>query len=115
MELYANTKLHIRVSRERSFDGISFYIFQQGENKTYQGEITFKEVKDGQRIEEAFYTSRHESQVNNVAQVLMDDLWECGIRPSEGHGSAGQLKAVENHLKDMRKITFKQLDINEQK
>lgn len=41
------------------------------------------------------------------AQVLMDDLWNAGIRPTEGTGSAGSLKATENHLKDMRKLVFK--------
>ncbi len=28
------------------------------------------------------------------AQVLMDDLWTCGIRPTEGSGSAGSLLAL---------------------
>ena len=46
-----------------------------------------------------------------AAQELMDDLWQAGLRPSEGTGSAGSLKATENHLKDMRKILFKQLDL----
>lgn len=32
------------------------------------------------------------------AQGLMDSLWNAGIRPSEGHGSAGQKAALENHL-----------------
>ena len=45
-------------------------------------------------------------------QVLMDDLWQAGIRPTEGSGSAGSLKATENHLKDMRKIVYKQLDLD---
>ena len=40
------------------------------------------------------------------AQVLIDDLWSCGLRPSEGTGSAGSLKATENHLSDLRKILF---------
>ena len=46
------------------------------------------------------------------AQILIDDLWLCGLRPSEGTGSAGSLKATENHLKDMRKIVFKKLGID---
>lgn len=46
-----------------------------------------------------------------AAQQLMDELWQCGLRPSEGTGSAGSLKATENHLKDMQKIVFKQLKI----
>lgn len=40
------------------------------------------------------------------AQGLMDNLWLCGLRPSEGTGSAGSLKATQGHLEDMRKIAF---------
>ena len=32
------------------------------------------------------------------AQHLMDELWYLGIRPTEGHGSTGQLAATEKHL-----------------
>lgn len=45
------------------------------------------------------------------AQQLMDELWRCGLRPSEGTGSAGSLAATERHLKDMREIAFSQLSI----
>ena len=41
-----------------------------------------------------------------AAQQLIDDLWDCGLRPSEGSGSAGQLAAVERHLKDMQTLVF---------
>lgn len=40
------------------------------------------------------------------AQFLMDQLWECGLRPSEGSGSAGSLLATQKHLDDMRKLVF---------
>lgn len=40
------------------------------------------------------------------AQVLMDDLWHCGLRPSEGTGSAGQLASTQRHLEDMRMLVF---------
>lgn len=46
-----------------------------------------------------------------AAQQLMDELWQCGLRPTEGTGSAGSLKATENHLNDMRKIAFKGIGI----
>lgn len=45
------------------------------------------------------------------AQILIDDLWNCGLRPTEGTGSAGSLKATQNHLEDMRKIVFEKLGI----
>jgi hypothetical protein len=38
------------------------------------------------------------------AQVLMDDLWRCGIRPTEGAGSAGAMAATQKHLEDMTQI-----------
>lgn len=40
------------------------------------------------------------------AQTLMDDLWHAGLRPTEGTGSAGALRAVERHLEDMRTLVF---------
>jgi hypothetical protein len=41
-----------------------------------------------------------------VAQQLMDELWTCGLRPTEGSGSAGSLAATERHLKDMQTIAM---------
>ena len=51
----------------------------------------------------------------DAAQELMDDLWRCGLRPSEGKGSAGQLAAVSYHLEDMRKLVFENLFRKESK
>lgn len=45
----------------------------------------------------------------DAAQQLMDALWDCGLRPTEGIGSAGALAATQAHLKDMRELTFKLL------
>lgn len=45
-----------------------------------------------------------------AAQQLMDDLWICGLRPSEGAGSAGSLRATQDHLADMRKIAFQLME-----
>lgn len=33
----------------------------------------------------------------DAAQELMDRLWTCGLRPSEGTGSAGQASAMHNN------------------
>lgn len=41
------------------------------------------------------------------AQKLMDELWQAGLRPSEGSGSAGSLAATQRHLEDMRSLVFK--------
>lgn len=50
-----------------------------------------------------------------AAQLLMDDLWMAGIRPTEGSGSAGSLAATQRHLEDMRTIAFEKLKIPERK
>lgn len=44
------------------------------------------------------------------AQSLMDELWGCGLRPTEGTGSAGALAATERHLADMRHLATKLLE-----
>ena len=45
------------------------------------------------------------------AQVLMDDLWNAGVRPTEGAGSAGSMRAAQDHIKDLRRVAFKALGI----
>ena len=40
-----------------------------------------------------------------TAQSLMDQLWNCGFRPTEGAGSAGALLATQEHVKDLRMVT----------
>lgn len=39
------------------------------------------------------------------AQMLMEQLWSAGVRPSQAAGSIGQLASVEKHLADMRALT----------
>lgn len=46
------------------------------------------------------------SLTNEAAQQLMDQLWICGLRPTEGTGSAGSLAATERHLEDMRRLSM---------
>lgn len=41
------------------------------------------------------------------AQDFMDRLWDCGVRPTEAKGSAGQLAAVQAHLNDMRALALR--------
>lgn len=37
-----------------------------------------------------------------TAQQLMDALWDCGLRPTQGQQSHGQFAAQGRHLEDMR-------------
>lgn len=79
----------------------------------------FRYRKDKPRIEivEDFKTIRMEedaiappttlfSMLGSQAQELMDDLWRCGVRPTEGAGTAGSMAATQRHLEDMRELVF---------
>lgn len=62
--------------------------------------LHFLTIEPGTRTEPAI-RMEHED-----AQRLMDELWQAGLRPSEGTGSAGSLAATERHLRDMRAVAF---------
>lgn len=48
-------------------------------------------------------------------QELSNRLWELGFRPQQGHGSVGQLAAVQNHLADLKEVNQKLFSILEKK
>ena len=89
------------------WDGIEFYIAdKRGGTLSIATNIEFEEV------DRTVAENRPPVMVlrNEQAQALMDRLWECGLRPSEGTGSAGALAATQKHLEDMRKIAFKYVE-----
>ena len=45
------------------------------------------------------------------AQNLTDELYYCGVRPTDGAGTAGSMKATQNHLEDMRAIVATKLNV----
>jgi len=44
------------------------------------------------------------------AQELMDELWRCGLRPTEGAGSAGAMAVTQAHLKETQRHNQQLLD-----
>lgn len=97
----------IRASHEILYgDVIKLYGFVDvaGSSREVFDEISTREVEDYER------TSHFCAIEMGAAQRLMDDLWNCGLRPTEGRGSAGQLEAVQRHLDDMKKIAFDLLE-----
>lgn len=67
--------------------------------------LTMREVSPSALIEQSTLSLDREA-----AQELMDNLWQCGLRPTEGSGSAGALAATQKHLDDMQKISFELLE-----
>ena len=99
--------MEIRAQNGDWYDGIAFSMGQKKQDGSFGivKNLVLEEYKIGEIIEPSFRLERKE------AQLLMDDLWHCGIRPTEKVGTVGQLKATESHLKDMREIAFKKLNI----
>lgn len=79
-------------------DETELYIFQKVDgHRAYCSNVTLQTVEEG--------VSAPPSPIvidATAAQVLMDDLWNCGVRPTEGTGSAGQSLAQQNHIKDLQ-------------
>jgi hypothetical protein len=71
------------------------------------GRLQFTEVPEGESLEGTAELDRSE------AQELMDMLWACGLRPTQGKQSEGQVAAVERHLADMRTLAFAMLEIKQ--
>ena len=61
-------------------------------------------VDDGNRIPATFCLKPNESQ------VLMDDLWNAGMRPSEILSPVTAEAPLKEHLKDMRSIAMRYVD-----
>jgi len=91
---------------------ISLYLFQehfsgsgQYEGTSYGQTISLKKHEEGTAVQPLTYITK------DCAQGLMDDLWQCGIRPTEGAGTAGSMAATNRHLEDMRVIVASKLSI----
>ena len=87
-------------------DYIRLYAFKRQNKERYAAQkLDWVEAKTNTRAEPFLEIEAQE------AQQLMDDLWDCGLRPSEGTGSAGAMAATQKHLEDMKTITFHALKI----
>ncbi len=99
--------LEIRAHKSSCMFGIEIVFLGRGMNNQIvsAGELIMKDRPKGGLIP----TESRIQLTDTAAQVLMDELWNCGLRPTEGTGSAGSLAATQKHLEDMRTIAFGQL------
>lgn len=94
--------LEVMARREDWSGGISIYMREQtvGRGNQVAAPVTMVDQEPNTIVEPM---ARLPIQ---AAQQLMDELWRCGVRPSEGSGSAGSLAATERHLKDMQAVAM---------
>ena len=95
--------IEIMCRKEYWHDGISLYMRQVtvGEGHTVAQPVVFAPAPRDMSVDPMLHLTIHQ------AQEFMDELWGCGLRPSEGTGSAGAMAAVQAHLADMRTLVFK--------
>lgn len=82
-------------------DGIAIHIAQKSD-----GELSIAQPIEMKVVERGEFHQPAMVLDIRSAQQLMDELWHCGLRPTEGTGSAGSLAATERHLEDMRRLVF---------
>lgn len=93
----------LRIDSHRSWQhqAIELLIHCERDHERYAvSDLTFTRIEPGHML---FPSLRID---NDAAQALMDGLWECGIRPTAGAGTAGAMAATERHLADMRRLAF---------
>ena len=99
-------KTNIRMQRDIFSGNIEIQMVELRRNAIYVAQpLELKEIKEGE------YAPPFLKITPTEAQQMIDELWNCGVRPSEGTGSAGALMATQSHLEDMKKIAFKLMKI----
>ena len=83
-------------------------LFNQGSKELFVGKLAFEKIERGFILEPLL---RIDDEQASTLKILAEDLWKNGIKPQESVSTQGQLQAIDNHLQDMRKITFNKLEI----
>ncbi len=102
------TNLHIYAQRVDFGLRIALYIYRRGSAgvDAVAEPLTLRTITN----QEVGMSHQPTLQLNPTqAQELIDTLWDCGVRPTEGSGSAGALAATQRHLEDMRVLVFQQI------
>lgn len=53
------------------------------------------------------------NNVRDFLQAALDEAWKIGLRPSQYEDQRNELKAVREHLADMRAISFKKIGMDD--
>jgi len=96
--------LSIRAQSAPWYDGVEFLIFDRDQLNKTRGVVSNIEFTT---VEEAEIARPTLTLPIEVVQMLFNDLWQCGLRPTiDKHDSPGELRATKEHLKDLQKLVF---------
>jgi len=108
-----NLTRHMQVAVRRNFAAfgdIEIAVFEHSSNEKGNVAVAMALPLTFQTIDPYDYGIQHVPTMrlpDESAQQLMDGLWNAGLRPKEGSGSAGALAATQKHLEDFRALVFK--------
>lgn len=106
---------HVRAFRSHfAMNGVSVYpmLKRDGDGRYFVKSLEWERGKETASVVDEPLCFHLDT---TAAQELMDDLWNCGIRPTEGAGSAGQSQAQQNHIKDLEKVSDRLLGLLERR
>lgn len=107
----------IRIHAERQAwaisDGVALFIMAKsypegGEPVMRLARLLFEPIDHTYPPPDATVQLRQEE-----AQALMDTLWDCGLRPTDGAGTAGAMAATQAHVKDLQGVMYRLLALVE--
>jgi hypothetical protein len=93
--------LDFHVQRDPSMRGVRLYVTQRdprtGDVSTVRP-LVVEKVPDGEMIPTAACITYE------AADRLIDQLWKEGFRPTDIKDDSGQIEAMKEHIKDLRRI-----------
>lgn len=98
--------ISMRARKRIDFQAVEVLVTTSHPTYAVMSNIEFKKPQEGVGLDSNSFISLRDLE----AQVLMDDLWACGVRPTEGAGSAGAMRRAEAHITDLQKVAFTLLD-----
>jgi hypothetical protein len=100
--------MRLFVERSHYRGAFQFWLEDEQRGKMFVAQpIVFKEASDAdmaQIPEPTFTVSSHIAE--GFMQMLMDDLWHVGVRPTGVKAPDAQIAALKDHLDDMRRLVF---------
>lgn len=95
-------RIGIAAQRSLYTDTVDLYISERTPDgkRAMMTKCEFEVVEVGQPV--AYDDFRPLMLTPDAAQHLIDQLWNCGVRPTEGAGSAGAMLQAQDHINTLK-------------
>jgi hypothetical protein len=95
-------RIKVHAIQNWAMDGVEIFIHSHDDmgRLSYATNIEMKDLPEG-------YLPQDEARIvlrEEDAKILMNELWNTGIRPSEQRDRSETLNAKDQHINDLRKV-----------